>query len=67
MAGPVVGPGAYPGPPNPGGGTISDITSSGGTITITGGTGPTTNVEVATPVTTSMINTSYLYLHQFYR
>ena len=32
-----------------GAGTVADITSTGGTITITAPTGPTTNVEVTTP------------------
>jgi hypothetical protein len=31
-----------------GAGTVADITSTGGTITITAPTGPTTNVEVTT-------------------
>ena len=35
-------------PQGTGTGTISDITSTGGTITITGATGPTTNIEVTT-------------------
>jgi hypothetical protein len=34
--------------PGSGSGTISDITSSGGTITVTNATGPTTNVDIPT-------------------
>lgn len=59
-----------------GSGTISDITSTGSTITVTNPTGPTTDIEVAlVPSTATIVNApandvsdaSLLYLHQFYR
>ena len=40
-----------------GGGGISDITSTGGTITVTNPTGPTTNIEVANPGITDITST----------
>lgn len=53
MIGPSVAPGS-PAPGGSGGGSVSEITSTSGTITVTSPTGPTVNVEVHQPVYASL-------------